>query len=326
MKFFDIRDYLNDLKPISIIIGGRGIGKTYSALSFIIENKKRFLYMRNTKQEIYECCSDFGNPFKRLNRDKGWNIQLVTEKDHVNIINEDLEVIGYASPLSVFDNLRGADLSDVDYVIFDEFIEGRKLMFDQFKAFVNMRETVGRNRELLGEEPLYTIMLSNAQSLNSPILAGYDLIPDIEGMLKSGQQKLKRNDTLVLLPESEISEAKKNTSTYKGLENTRIFKENIENRFANDSFYGIKKRNIREYKPLFKIDDMYVYQHKAFDRRRGRFYVCQIQAVNIPEYNSRDNALSFYQSFGRWLPMEYANGCLEFSDYTTKAKFMKIIE
>ena len=322
MKFFDIRDYLNDLKPISIIIGGRGIGKTYSALSFMIENKKRFMYMRNTRQQITECCSDFGNPFKRLNKDKGWNIRLEVEKDHVNILNDDNEVIGYASPLSVFENLRGADLSDVDYIIFDEFIENRKLLFDQFKAFVNMRETVGRNRELLGEEPLYTILLSNAQSLNSPILAGYNLIPDIEGMLKSSQKKLKRNDTLVLLPESEVSQLKKNTSTYKGLVGTKIYKENIENKFANDSFYGIKKRNIREYKPLCRVDDMYLYQHKS----DNKLYVCQIQSTNIPEYNSKDNALSFYQGFGRWLPLEYASGNLNFSDYTTKAKFMKLIE
>lgn len=322
MKFFDIRDYLNDLKPISIIIGGRGIGKTYSALSFLIENKKRFLYMRNTRQQITECCSDFGNPFKRLNKDKGWDIQLSTEKDHVNIVDGNGDIIGYASPLSVFENLRGADLSDVDYVIFDEFIENRKLLFDQFKAFVNMRETVGRNRELLGEAPLYTILLSNAQSLNSPILAGYDLIPDIEGIIKASQKKLKRADTLVLLPESEVSELKKNTSTYRGLKGTRIYKENIENQFANDSFYGIKKRNIREYKPICKIDDLYLYHHKSNHKK----YVCTIQAVNIPEYNSKDNALAFYQSFGRWLPSEYATGYLEFSDFTTKAKFMKIIE
>lgn len=322
MKFFDIADYDNDLKAVSIIIGGRGIGKTYGALDYLIRGKKRFLYMRNTRQQIAECCSDFGNPFKRLNRDKGYDIRLSTEKDHVNIINEDQEIIGYASPLSVFENLRGADLSDVDYVIFDEFIENRKLLFDQFKAFVNMRETVGRNRELFGEPPLYCFLLSNSQSLNNPILTGYDLVPDIEGMLRSDQQKMKKDDILVMLPKSEISELKKNTSTYRGLEKSRIYKENIENRFANDSFYGIKKRPIREYNPLCKIDDIYVYQHKS----KCKFYVCSINAINIPEYNSKDNALAFYQGFGKWFPSEYARGNLEFSDFTIKSKFMKIIE
>ena len=322
MKFFDIAEYEKDLRAVSIIIGGRGIGKTYSALDFLIREKKRFLYLRNTRQQIAECCSDFGNPFKRLNKDKGYDIRLISEKEHINIINEDNEIIGYASSLSVFNNLRGADLSDVDYVLFDEFIEPRKLLFDQFKAFVNMRETVGRNRELFGEPPLYCILLSNSQSLNNPILAGYNLIPEIEGMLGSGQQKMKRKDIMVLLPESEISELKKNTSTYSGLENTRIFKENIQNKFANDSFYGIKRRNIKEYVAVCKIDDMFMYRHKS----NNKIYVCSIQATNIPEYSSKDNGLAFYQSYGRYIPNSYARGFVEFSDFTTKSKFMKVIE
>lgn len=323
MKWFDIADYEKDLKAVSIIIGGRGIGKTYSALSYLIEHEIRFIYMRNTKVQIGESATDFGNPFKRLNRDKGWDIHIEAEKEHFNIIDRITEKnIGYAAPLSLFENYRGADISDVDVVLFDEFIEFRKLLFDQYKAFVNMRETVGRNRELLGEDPLYCILLSNAQSLNSPILAGYNLIPTIEGMIKSGQQKWKDNDNLILLPKSEISELKKNTSTYRAIQGTRIYKENIENTFANDSFYGIAKRNIREYKPLCKVDDMYLYIHKSSFKK----YVCNIQATNVPEFNTKDNGLMFYRSYGRFLPMEYAKGTLEFSDYTTKCKFLAVIE
>ena len=325
MKWFDIADYLNDLKAVSIIIGGRGIGKTYSALSYIIENKIRFLYLRNTKQQIIESASDFGNPFKRLNLDKGWNIHIRAEKDHFNVLDESEvvpEVLGYAAALSTFENLRGVDLSDVKIVIFDEFIENRSLMFDQFKTFVNMRETVSRNRELLGEEPLICLLLSNSQSLNNPILVGYNLIPTIEGMIRSRQQKHKQKDTLILLPESEISELKKTTSTYSGLQGTKIYKENLENKFANDSFYGVQKRNIKEYRPLCQIDDMYIYLHKSNHKK----YVCNVQAVNIPVFNSKDNGLMFYQSYGRYMPLEYSQGNIEFSDFTTKAKFMKLIE
>ena len=122
--------------------------------------------------------------------------------------------------------------------------------------------------------------------------------------------------------DSEISELKKNTSTYRALKGSRIYAENIENKFANDSFYGIKKRNIREYKPYAKIDDMYIYRHKS----KFLWYICSIQALNIPEYSSRDNALAFYQGIGREMPLAYSKGNLEFSDFTTKSKFMKIIE
>lgn len=324
MKFFNIEDYLQDIKAVSIIIGGRGIGKTYSTLDFLIRNKEPFLYLRNTKQQINECASDFGNPFKRLNKDKGYDLHIYPEKDHFNIVDlkDDNKIIGYADALSTFNNLRGIDLSDVKWVIFDEFIEPKKLLYDQHKAFVNMRETIGRNDELLGMAELKTILLSNSQSLNNPILIGYNLVPAIEGMLQSGQQKYKSGDVLVMLPDSEISELKKNTSTYRALKGSRIYAENIENKFANDSFYGIKKRNIREYKPYAKIDDMYIYRHKS----KFLWYICSIQALNIPEYSSRDNALAFYQGIGREMPLAYSKGNLEFSDFTTKSKFMKIIE
>lgn len=324
MKFFDIREYLNDLRPISIIIGGRGIGKTYSALSFLIEEKQPFIYMRNTREQIDQCATDFGNPFKRLNLDKGLDIHLYPAKKNVNIVDnlDDNKIIGYACALSTFENLRGIDLSEVKYILFDEFIENRKLIFDQFKTFVNMLETVSRNRELLGEEPLKCILLSNSQSLNSPILMGYNLVPEIEKMLQTGQQKMKRGSIFVMLPESEISELKKNTSTYQSLKGTRIYDENIGNKFANDSFYGIYKRNIREYIAICKVDDIYLYRHKS----SGKLYACSVQALNIPEYKAKDNALAFYQAFGRYLPIEYANGNLEFSDFTVKSKFMKIIE
>lgn len=323
MKFFDIADYENDLKALSIIIGGRGIGKTYGALDYLIRNKKRFIYMRNTKTQIAESASEFGNPFKRLNKDKGYDIHIYPEKEHFNIIDDSTGLnIGYACPLSIFENYRGADLSDVDYVLFDEFIEIRTLTFDQHKCFVNMRETVGRNRELFGEDPLYNILLSNSQSLNNPILVGYNLIPIIEGMKRSGQQKHKSKNMLLMLPESEISELKKNTSLYENLKGTKMWKENLENEFANDSFYGVVKRNIKEYKPLCQIDDMYIYIHKSTMKK----YVCNIQSTNIPKFSSRDNALTFYQYLGRYLPLEYAQGYVEFSDFTTKCKLLKIIE
>ena len=38
-------------------------------------------------------------------------------------IDEDPKVIGYGVALSTFENLRGVDLSDVNYVLFDEFCE-----------------------------------------------------------------------------------------------------------------------------------------------------------------------------------------------------------
>lgn len=322
MKFYDIRDYLSDLRGISIVIGGRGIGKTYSALSFVIENKEPFMYIRNTMAELVESASDFGNPFKKLNRDKNWDITMKMSKQHADILNENGDVIGYGAALSTFGNLRGVDLSDVNWVIFDEFIELRPLMFDQWKSFQHFYETVNRNRELFGEPPLMCILLSNSQSLNNPILIGYDLVGVIEGMIASHQQKYKRGNIFLQLPESEISELKKNTANYKMIKGSKIYEEALNNKFAHDSFYGVKKRNINEYKCICKVDDMYLYKHKSNHKK----YVCTIQALNVPEYDTKNNGVLWYREYGRFLVLEYARGDVEFSDFTTKSKFMKIIE
>ena len=325
MKFFEIKDYLSDLRAISIIIGGRGIGKTYSTLDFIINENEKFIYLRNTDTQLEECSGDFGNPFKKLNTDKGYDISVSRSKKHSNIIDHSREVdniIGYGVALSTFENLRGVDLSDVKYVVFDEFIENRKLTFDQFKTFQNFYETVNRNRELLGEGPLKCILLSNSQSLNNPILMGYNIVPIIEGMTRSGQQKHKSEGMFILLPESEISELKKNTANYKMIKGTRIYEENLNNKFANDSFYGIVKRNLREYKPLVRVDDIYIYKHKS----AAKYYACSSQALNIQEFNSRDNAMIFYRAYGHSLLISYAAGNLEFSDFTIKSQLLELLK
>lgn len=322
MKFFEIQDYIEELRGKNIIIGGRGIGKTYSALSYVIDSKEPFIYLRNTDVQLCECCDDFGNPFKRLNRDKDLNISIVKVKQHGLIFNNE-DVIGYACALSTFKNLRGVDLSDVKTVIFDEFIEDRKLSFDQFKAFTHFYETVNRNRDIMGEDPLKVILLSNSQSLNNPILIGYDLVGQIETMIKHEQKKYKRGDIFLMLPESEISELKAQTEHYQSLKNTRIYKEIIENKFAHDSFYNIvSKKPMNEYKPLCKIDDIYIWAHKNTLKK----YACYIQANNIPEFNSKDTGLAFYREYGKTLHLEYVQGSLEFSCFQIKSALLNIIE
>lgn len=323
--FFNIKEYEKDFRAESFIIGARGIGKTYSSLDYFYKKDELFIYMRNTKVQLDECMGDFGNPFKRLNKDKGYNIKIIKEKDHgviTDFSNEEKpKVIGYACDLSTFANLKGVDLSDVNYVYFDEFIEKRKLMFDQFDAFQKMYETVNRNRELLGEEPLKVILTSNSTSLNNPILLGYNLVPLIEGMIKTGQKKLKTEDKLILMPVSQISELKKDTAHYRNIKGTKAYKEAIENDFAYDSRYGIVKRKIIEYLPLVQIDDVYIYKHKS----NGKFYACATQFTNAPVFTTKDNRMAFWRSYGRLLSLACANGSLEYSDFVIKTKLTDIL-
>ena len=131
MNWYDIRDRADRFRPITIIIGGRGIGKTYSALSFLLESGKPFLYLRNTDKQMSLCASAFGNPFKRVSQDLGRDITMKSAGE-IYVVKENDTIIGYGAALSTFENLRGVDLSNIEYVLFDEFIENRKLSFKQW--------------------------------------------------------------------------------------------------------------------------------------------------------------------------------------------------
>ena len=325
IEWYDIRKVEDKLSAVNIIIGGRGIGKTYSALSFVLEKQKPFIYLRNTDVQLKECITGFGNPFKRLNMDTGSDIFFKSEKSHSLIYDgsrEDGQPIGYGLALSTFENLRGVDLSDVVYVIFDEFIEKRSLTFRQFECFISFYETVNRNRELLGEKPLCCILLSNSQRLSNPILAGYGIIPTIENMIRTGQKEYRKPGMYLSLPSSAVSDLKKNTANYTLINGTKIADEALNNTFAFDSFYGIKRRNLNEYIPVVQIDDIYIYKHKT----TGRLYACMSQAQNIPVFTSRDNKTAFLRAFGRKLFDAASKGFIDYSDFVTKTLLLDIIK
>lgn len=325
MKWYSISDKAEKLRAFNIIIGGRGIGKTYSALSYVIESGKPFIYLRNTDVQMKECLTAFGNPFKRWNHDHNRNIFFRSERSHALIYDGDDESgqpIGYGMALSTFENLRGVDLSDVVYVVFDEFIEKRSLSFKQFECFISFYETVNRNRELLGEDPLCCILLSNSQKLANPILAGYGLIPTIEGMIRRGE-KIFRNGALYLeLPSSNVSELKKQTANYTLINGTKIADEALNNAFAFDSFYCVKKQNLNEYTPVVQIDDIYIYKHK----NNGQLYACMSQAQNIPVFSSRDNLTAFLRAYGLKLLDAASQGKLYYADFVTKTLLLEIIK
>ena len=328
-KWYKIPDD-NKLRPFTFIVGGRGIGKTYSAIERgLTEHENAFLYLRNTKEQIEESCGIFGNPFKKWATDHNRDIQLVKDKNHALIVEYigdgqkiAKKVTGAGAALSVFSNLRGVDMSNVNYIVFDEFIENRTLTFNQYDAFLHMYETVNRNRELEGLPPVKCVLLSNAQRLGNPILRGFNLIPVIENMQKTGQKSYADGAIRIELPFSEVSEEKRQTALYNATRGSELAAEALDNNFINDSFTGIKKVNIQEYNPVVCIDDIYIYRHKS----NGRYYACHTRSDGVREFNSRDNRVVFYRTYGRFLELAAANGTLEYSDFVVKTKLFEILK
>lgn len=327
MKWYHIPE--NDkLRPFTFIIGGRGIGKTYDTIDRgVTQFENAFLYLRNTKEQLQESCGAFGNPFKKWAADHERDIKLERERNHA-VIKEYTTVdqkivsreIGAGANLSTFENLRGVDLSNISFIMFDEFIENRTLTFNQFQAFLHMYETINRNRELMGLPPVICVLLSNAQRLGNPILRGLNLIPVIEGMQKAGQRSYANGPIRIELPFSEVSEEKRNTALYKATAGSSFNSEALDNNFVNDSFTNIKKVDLKEYTPVVGIDDIYIYRHKS----DSSFYCCSVPA-NVKMLRSKDNYLVFLRLYGIRLKLAAASDLIYYSDYSTKVDLLTLL-
>lgn len=324
INWFDISAYEDKFKPNTFFIGGRRIGKTFSTFSYIYQ-RQPFIYVRNTQAQIDESCTTLGNPFKKWNRVLDHDLHMKKEKSHALILEgegDNEHEVGYAAALSSLGAMRGLDLSDCTIGLFDEFIEKKTLNYNQGAYYDDLYESINSNRELEGEKPFTMILLSNAQKLNNSILASKNLITPIEGMIRSGQQTMSTPNSFICLPVSEVSELKKQTAFYQGMEGTKIYAEALDNKFANDSFYGIAKRPLKEYIGVCMIDDIYIYKHKS----NGKYYACFTQCLNIPTFTSKDNFAVFYRSYGHKFDVMAATGCLEYSDFTAKSRLNEILK
>lgn len=327
INWYNIADSRDKHMPFTFVIGGRGIGKTYSVIDYCVNNFfGHFMYLRNTREQIEESAGksfemSFGNPFKRWSLDHSRRIFLTIEKKHA-IIKEDDQTAGWAAALSTFENLRGVDLSEIDVIIFDEFIENRNLMFDQFRAFMSMYETINRNRELLGKPPVIVFLLSNAQRLSNPILRGLNLIGLIESMQRNGQRSYTKDPVRIELPPSNVSDLKKDTALYRAAQSSEYYKEAIENQFANDSFTGVKKQNLNEYYPVCSIDDIYLYKHKS----SARWYVCGTFNRDAKHFTVKDNYLIWMRLYGLSLRLAITAELVDYADYTTKSDLLRILK
>lgn len=328
IKWYDICDSRKKWRVLNFFLGGRGIGKTYSAFSYAFNHDLKFLYVRSTDTQIKVCLTpDKGNPFKKWAADHKRAIYIRRSEDVSDIVEaldaETERVWGYACALSTFENLRGVDFQDIDLIIYDEFIQIKTLNFDAFRAFLNMYESVNRNRELEGREAVRVMFLANTQELMNPILFGFDLVREIEQMKLTGQKKFSRGDIYVELCDSEVSAAKEQSVLYRNLKpDDAYLEEAIKNNFSRNDFSGIKKpKNLKEWKPLCMIDEVTIYRHKS----RQEFYCTQSINNKVNRFNSKNQRGLFFRSYGGQMQLAYGFGTLFCDSFMTRAFMLSVL-
>lgn len=340
MKWYKITDSRDRWRVFNIFMGGRGIGKTYSAIDYCINSGKQLLYIRSTDKQIKLSLSpDRGNPFKKWATDHnrsiyirgGEDINDIVEEMTVTSENDDGEkveekqdkLLGYAAALSTFENLRGVDFSQIGIILYDEFIQTQPFRFDAFRSFLNLYESVNRNRELMGGDPVQVFFLANTQELQNPILAGFDLIGEIEQMQRTGQKRYSRGDIYVELCDSDVSRQKEKSVLYRNLPADDAYKrEALNNEFSRNDFTGIgRPKSLREYRPICNIDSIGIMGHKS----RREYYISASKSNKVPTFNSRTQSGLFYRHYGGALCDAYATGALMCDSFLTRQHILNVL-
>ena len=283
---------MEDPAVFIMMVGPRGVGKTYGIFDYCIDNRIPFIYLRRLKTQLDLCGKPSGNPFRKISIDKRINI-VPFKSDGVISFRHDCrtgEEIACGVALSTVATVRGVDFSGYDVIVFDESIPmaGEKPIKDEFQTFLNFYETVNRNRELSGDKPVKCILLGNANKLSNPYFTGWKFTKTALRMLRGKQMVYRTPDgsrMMVLLQDSPVSEKKSRTALYQNATEDFITMA-LDNAFMTDET-NIRSEPLKEYIHIVSVGEIGIYKHKS-DRK---YYV------------SAKTSTPYYADFGIQLKM-----------------------
>lgn len=323
-------------RAFNFILGGRGTGKTFSTISEQWEDNEKFILMRRTQTEVDLLASNVVDaslsPFKSINKVKGSELDMFRINKNIYGIRdgfdeEEAKPFGYVLALSTVSSIRGFDASDIPTLIFDEFIPQKnvKLIKDEGGAFLNAYETINRNREFNGEEPLKCYLLSNSNNVSHPLLSDLGLTTVLERMISKGQTFVdlpKRNTTITMIQNKDFREKKANTALYQLTKGTDFYSMALDNDFAYDDFSLVRAVDIKAYQPYCSWGDIMIYKHKA----ERIYYASALLRKTRHNYADTDSeTVRFYQDYGRFLYGLFVDHRLYFESYAIKKKLLEVI-
>lgn len=346
--YYNIDDDISTYSDVwaYIIVGGRNTGKTYSALKSCLLNNRKFVFIKRTIEDVDLLCAGSGrigtknneygidlSPFKAINRDLGSNVKAFTIKKGLGgfwkcALNEDGEdspeglPIGYLISLSAVSKFKGFDLSDCDWIIFDEFIPQPwdKVNRKEGEQLMDLYKTVARDREHRGKEPLKLICLANATSISNPvsnILEVTDEMADMQVKKKSIYYNEARGILVHIINDNiEFKKTEMESRIYKAMGDTAWGRMAFNNEFAYNDFTNVGRLRLKGYRSvvgiIYKNHRWYVYM------KDGQYYMCSSRSEQCDVYNlnlENDQKL-FFTEYAIDLRNECINGKMLFESYS----------
>lgn len=325
MKLYKKNGYLNIegllMQPFvfNFIVGGRGTGKTYGILEYALKYHKKIFIIRRTQAQAEIVGRKDFNPFRPIDPE----ITVQSESKYHSAFYKGEQCIGYIAGLSTFAKIRGFDASDIDLMFYDEFIpelHETKLKHED-AALLNAYETVNRNRELSGRDPVKLICAANSNRIDNIILQRFHLLDPLQKMTKTGREiwtDPARSLQLVFLSSSPISKAKSGTALYTAVGDGDFADMSINNKFAEIP-ENIVSRSLKEYRILFRVGDLGVYTARS---GQLRFYVCPTKETPSRFYDTTEQEKKRLRMENPYLMQWIISDLFDFESLNVYTEFM----
>lgn len=332
--FADMHRIIDTPAPFVVCLGGRGTGKTFGALRDMLQRKEPFVLVRRTQTQVDIISKPDFNPFRAINAAEHTNIITSPISKYTSgFYNSNDEgqttgvALGYIMALSTFSNIRGFSVP-LNYIIFDEFIPERsekRIIRHEGEAFLNMYESLNRNRELNGEPPLKCILLANTNDLNSPILTALGVTMLCDRMNRKQMHYATTSNGLVAivrLQDSPVSQRKAATVLYQVAatgDNEDFAAMAISNKFSRANYEHVGTRPLKEYRPLCTIGAITASEHKS----RDEYYITRAGGGGESFDTTPLEIRRFRAQYG-WLWLAAIDGRVTYADYLAKQQFEQI--
>lgn len=339
--YYDIRDDFNRFPKCwcYIVYSKRGPGKTYSSLRYMIEEKKIFTFIKRTNKDVQFMCASTGkkgkmsvdvSPFKPLHRDLGeqFNIKAFLIQEGFGAfwrVNEEEEPVGlpvgYIISLNAIKDVKGFDISECSYIIFDEFIPKpwERVKRTEGDSLLDLYMTLQRDRKDRGLGEIKLICLANATSIRNPVFTTLALID------KAAEMNIKdieyfydeyRGIMMHQIYADEIEDPEEKLGIEKAMEGTEWGLMAFGGKFGYNDFTSIGHINLKNYRPVvaftYKATTSYIYM------KDGIYYACSAKNDKCRMYdlNRENEQKKFYLEYGLDLRSECIDGKLVVDKYS----------
>lgn len=350
-KWYNPQKMLSYNQFVNFIIGGRGIGKTFSIKKHLlrkhIKTGKQFIYLRRNKSELdridkekffttkllEQVFTDFKIidsdaskvhsriVFKATNTGKEENVLTISSQKV--ILNG--KIVCYMKSLSTWVDLKGSEYDDVDDILFDEVLidmaSKKQYLKNEVEAFLNLIYSVFRDRS-----DCHCYLLSNATNPNNPYFAFLRFYNTPEKRFYN----MKSRSFLIEFPPNKPFENEEDNPFFKLIKGSKVYGSMVENEFQIDNTKNISKvkgEKTRLYS--FYIDGTFltcyyvngvIYIAKGFDRNLKAY------CLNAGETENGFIYLQKTSPVARAIKANYLRNLMIYSDLETKNKFMEVIE